>query len=456
MKGSVSRYCACGDPLTGKRFGKQCPSWTNSRHGQWLFVVDVPGLSGKRKQIRRGGFRSKAEAEKARDLAVRQIDEGAVFDDRLTTGEWLEYWLAEKSKTAGGSAAGRKVRSSTALAYRSHVDLYLIPHLGAVRLASLRPEHVSRAYDAIVANPHRPRVDSGEMSAATLRRIHATLRSALNAALRAQRIPRNPAQFVELSAVRRPRVHPWEAAELGHFLDHAATHRLGALFEVMALTGLRRGEALGLRWGDVDLARAVVLVRQQLVQVGRRCEFGPPKTASGEHRTVELDDVAIGALIGLRLRQDQERLSWGDTYTDLDLVFAREDGAAMLPDTVSKTFRRLAIKAGLRPIRLHDLRHGQASLMLAAGVPMPIVSKRLGHSTLTITSDTYSHLLEGVGRDAAQRASNLVPRQPRDTHVTPTGQTSPPERPEQPRGPGFIGAPRGTRTHNLRIKSPQL
>jgi integrase len=208
------------------------------------------------------------------------------------------------------------------------------------------------------------------------------------------------------------------------------SHRLGAVFEVMALTGLRRGEALGLRWDDVDLSRAMLTVRQQLVQVGRQREYGPPKTASGEHRVVELDDVAVGALIGLRLRQDQERLEWGEAYNDLDLVFAREDGSAILPDTVSKTFRRLAVEAGLRPIRLHDLRHGQASLMLAAGVPMPIVSKRLGHSTLTITSDTYLHLLEGVGRDAAQRAANLVPRQPRDTHVTPTAQPGSAEPPE--------------------------
>ena len=223
-----------------------------------------------------------------------------------------------------------------------------------------------------------------------------------------------------------------------------------------ALTGLRRGEALGLRWVDVDLIAAEITVRQQLVQVGRRVEFGPPKTSSGEHRVIELDDVTVGALIAQQMRQQTERDEWGDAYTDLNLVFAREDGSPVLPDTSSKTFQRLAVAAGVRPIRLHDLRHGQASLMLAAGVPLAIVSKRLGHSTLGITSDTYSHLLAGVGRDAAQRASNLVPRAARDTYVTTFATDLLDEDAQRRETTVFAGGPRGTRTRNLRIKSPQL
>lgn len=311
------------------------------------------------------------------------------------------------------------LRPTTVRAYRSHTDEYLIPHLGRLRLQDLRPSHIDKLLAAL---------DNGKRKPATVRRIHATLRSALSTAVRRRLINFNAAKDVDLPASQRPNVKPWEPAELGQFLDTIGTHRLGAMFEVVAGTGLRRGEAVGLRWDDVDLAGRVIVVRQQIVQESGRlknkqsaapcpyCEaghmgvsFGKPKTASGEDRVIDLDEVTVGALLSHQLRQQAERESWGDAYVDHGLVFAREDGKPLRPDDVTKLFGALVDAAGLRRIRLHDLRHGQASLMLAAGIDMAIVSKRLGHSTITITSDTYSHLLGGVGRDAADRAAALIP-----------------------------------------------
>lgn len=176
------------------------------------------------------------------------------------------------------------------------------------------------------------------------------------------------------------------------------------------MTGLRRGEACGLRWVDVDLQRGALWVRQQVVQLGHELVVGPPKTASGEDRRVDLDEQTVGTLLAHRLAQDAERATWGAAWVETGLVFTREDGSGWHPETVTKRFIALATEAGVRPVRLHDLRHGQASLMLAAGVPLAIVSKRLGHSSITITSDTYSHLLDGVGRQAAEAAAGLVPR----------------------------------------------
>jgi integrase len=205
-------------------------------------------------------------------------------------------------------------------------------------------------------------------------------------------------------------VRPWEPEELGAFLDHAAGHRLGVLFEVLAMTGLRRGEVVGLRWGDVSLEKRVLWVRQAVVQVGYETVVGQPKTSSGEDRRVDLDAATAGSLIAHRLQQDVEKAAFGAAYEDHDLVFAREDGSYLKPEVVSKTFQALVAEAGLRRVRLHDLRHGQASIMLAAGVDMTVVSKRLGHSGIRITSDTYTHLLDGVGRQAAEAAAALVPR----------------------------------------------
>jgi integrase len=136
-----------------------------------------------------------------------------------------------------------------------------------------------------------------------------------------------------------------------------------------------------------------------------------------------------------RLQQDSERATWGAAYSDHGLVFAREDGTPIAPQRVTKRFAQLVSAAGLRPIRLHDLRHGQASLMLAAGVPIAVVSKRLGHSTITLTSDTYSHMLQGVGRDAAERAAALVPLAPKASPMSACDQSVTSEAPETTQDP---------------------
>jgi hypothetical protein len=170
-------------------------------------------------------------------------------------------------------------------------------------------------------------------------------------------------------------VRPLEPAELGRLLDHLAGDLLGAFFEMVAATGLRRGEALALRWSDVNIDRGRLVVRQQLVQIAghhagpycgqahREMLFGSPKTASGDARIVELDGQTTGLLLEHRLRQDTERAQWGDAYADHGLVFAHEDGTPLYGDEVTKRFGELCDAAGVRRVRLHDLRHGRASLI---------------------------------------------------------------------------------------------
>lgn len=343
-----------------------------------------------------------------------EVEAGQYRDDgRTTVAAYLRDWLEDKV------AAG--LRASTARSYRQHIADYLVPHLGHRRLGELRPVHDSRLLkDLATSNATRSR----KIGPTTIRRVHATLRSALSDAVRHELVRRNAAKDARVPKAERPKVHPWEPAELGTFLDHAAPHRLGSLFELIALAGLRRGEALGLRWSDLDLERGILVVRQQVVQLDgepdlkpcpycgkahRGLAFSAPKTASGEARRVDLGERGIGSLLTHRLAQDEEGAAWGSAYTDHGLVFARETGDPIPPESATKAFGRLVNEAGLRPVRLHDLRHGRASLMLAAGVPIAVVSKMLGHSSITITSDTYSHLLEGVGRAAADAADALVP-----------------------------------------------
>jgi len=429
VRGHFSKVCDCRDPETGKKLGKECPKRGQARHGSWMFVVGVKGPDGKRRQVHRQGFATKAAAEAELERIVGMARDGVLIDEKLTLAQWLDTWLEAKTAGSGISGVGKPLRPTTARSYESHVRLYLRPLLGHVPLAKLRSEQIAAAYTKILeSTPERP------MSASTLRRIHATLSSALVAAVRSRRLDRNPAEYVDLPTVRPNHVQPWTPEELGRFLDFAASDRLGPVFELMAGTGLRRGEALGLRWSDVDLDRGAITVNQQLIQLsaskGSPCELcggharvaaGPPKTAAGERRQVAIGASSRHALLAARNVQTQEREEFGDAYADHGLVFAWPDGSPYSPDYVTARFVALVKASGERPVRLHDLRHGAASLMLAAGVPMAVVSKRLGHSQISLTINLYSHLLPETDRAAAEATEALIPRQERSGNVTALG-----------------------------------
>jgi integrase len=355
----------------------------------------------------------------------------------LDRGEYLDQWIAGK--------AG--LRSNTRRSYQGHIDLYLKPGLGHVRLTELRDVHVERLYAAL---PLVGRAEPGDeapdelarvlavrtgqgpvrpMGATSIRRVHATLMSALNSAVKRKMLSDNPAAHVELPSARRvravvwtseriavwqatgvrPVVAVWTPQQAGTFLDVAAEHRLYPLFHLIAYRGLRRGEAVGLRWEDVHLEGRSLSITQQVVQLGWGLEVGEPKTGSGS-RTVSLDDDSAAVLATWQTKQDEERREWGAAWQHTGLVFTGEDGTGLHPAHVTDTFQAISERAGLPPIRLHDLRHTAASLALQAGVPMKVVSEQLGHSSLAITADTYTSVLPAVAHAAAEAVAGIVPR----------------------------------------------
>lgn len=409
MQGSVFRRCGCVDE-NGKPGWRSCSLLSRGTHGSWAYRVDLgPGIDRDgvfraRRQRYRSGFPTKAAATAALTELSASVNQGShVESSRLSVGVYLQQWLEGRTR----------LRPTTRESYERYLERYFVPLLGHIELGQLRAVDIEQAYAAIRTGSGRGVKRREAIKPATLLRLHSVLKAALNTAVRRKLLPYNPALGVELEPVRRPRVQPFEPQELGRFLDEAGKHHLGPLFEVMALTGLRRGEAVGLRWQDVDLERGVLVVRQQIVRQREQLVAGPPKTRTGEDRRVDLDSGTIGVLITHRLRQDEERQHIGLPTPAHDLVFTWPDGSAYSPDYVSRQFKLLSKRVGLPVKRLHDLRHGAASLQLAAGVPIAVVSQRLGHSTITLTADTYSHLLEGVGRDAAERAAALVPRRAR-------------------------------------------
>ncbi len=420
MSGSLRRTCACRDAETRKQYGTRCPQLAaSSSHGTWQFVVSLPGLGGKRRQMRKSGFATKKEAAGELAKIVAQVTAGDYRDDgRQTVAKYLNEWL-ERSIEDG-------LRPSTARGYRAYITNDMIPALGHVRLGNLTPSHV----DAFL---RQLRADGRGVT--TVRRIHAILRSALASAKRRRLVSYNAAIDVDVPAANSSHVEPWEPAELAVFLDHAITDRLGAIYEVLAFTGLRRGEACALRWSDIDLEHGVITVRTNLVSVGGPVVEGLPKTRKGERR-VDIGDRTIGALMVHKLGQDAQRAYVGSGWRGTtDRVFTRPDGSDVSPDHVSAVFRRLlgearfpddadlpdADRRRLRKIRLHDLRHGAASMALMAGFDIATVSKKLGHSSISITADTYTHLIGGVGRKMADAAELLMPpRNNGDNTVTTT------------------------------------
>ncbi|GAA2232452.1 hypothetical protein GCM10010430_11240 [Kitasatospora cystarginea] len=202
----------------------------------------------------------------------------------------------------------------------------------------------------------------------------------------------------------------WTPQQTGAFLDSVADDRLYAMWHVIAFRGLRRGEACGQPWSETNLDNGSLTVTAQLVQDGWEVEESDPKT-DGSFRTVALDDDTVAVLRRHRERQQKERADWGPAWKATGRVFTNEDGSWLHPGKVTEMFERLVAASGQPPIRLHDLRHGAATLALAGGVDMKVVSDMLGHSSIKITSDIYTSVLPEIAKDAAEAAAKLVPLQ---------------------------------------------
>lgn len=409
----VSRQCGCVDAETGRQRGVTCPHLpADDDHGSWYFAVQVHGLDGQRQRIRQGGYADPEEAQAAgRALATADHDGAGAG---CTLGQWLARWLATKDA----------LRPSTRQGYATHIRLYLDPQLGKIRLHKLTSRDVNGLLAALAAHPSPT---GRRLSPATVVRIHATLRTALNAAMRARLIPVNPANGAELPRPRRPHPVIWTAArtsrwqqagerpaiavwteqQLAAFLAGVAQDRLYAAWWLAALRGLRRGELAGLRWTDVDLHAAELTVAQQRVHANGHVVVGPPKSAAS-CRVVALDSETVRVLTRHRERQERLHARAGSRWRDSGYVFTTADGAPLRPDYLTGRFRRLVTASGLPPVRLHDLRHGAATLALAVHTDLKVVQVMLEHASIVLTADTYVSVLPVVAHDAARETALLV------------------------------------------------
>jgi integrase len=331
-----------------------------------------------------------------------------------TVERWLRYWLTTRTK----------IRPTTLPSYQIHVENHLIPHLGRVRLSELAGHHITDMIAAIGATTNRY---GRTPTPSTLHRIRATLRSALNAAIREGLLRDNPARYVEVPSPRRPHALVWTAQRVearqtigerpavavwttehtATFLGFVTKDRLAVMWWLIALRGLRRGEVAGLRWADVDLDVGVAMIEQQRIANGHLVTVGPPKTAASR-RLVALDRHTVRLLREHRRRQRAEQRAAGDGWQDSGYVFTTTDGAPLHPDFLTRRFHRLVLESGLPPVRLHDLRHGAASLAHCAGIDLKTVQAQLGHSSIVLTADTYTSVLTDLLAYAAEATARLV------------------------------------------------
>lgn len=366
------------------------------RSNRWAYVVDVgrdPG-TGRRRQRTKGGFPTRKAAEQALAEVIRDLGRGTyVGRDPQTVGEWVERWLPSMAS---------KIRSSTLRDYE-HCLARVTERLGHVRLQELRPLDIEELYAALLSDGHRY---GGGLSPKTVRNVHIALRRSLADAERFGLVQRNVAALVKAPSPQRKELQTWTPDEVRTFLESVEDDRLSAAYRLLATTGMRRGEVLGLRWPCVDLKAGRLQVNQSLTVVKDEFVWAPPKTARSR-RSLSLDGATVTALREHRGRQNKERLALGEAWVDGDLLFCDEAGRELHPDRFSRAFSSAAKRAGVRPIRLHDLRHTWATLALQAGIHPKVVSERLGHATTGITLDVYSHVQPEMDAEAASAVAKL-------------------------------------------------
>jgi integrase len=355
--------------------------------------LDRDPVTGKRQREWHSGYSTKREAETARVEILSRLQRGEhVVPSKLTLSDYLtDRWLPVRQS---------QLAPSTFESYAANVRHHIVPAIGSARLQGLSADVLTRFYGE--------RLKSG-LSARTVRYLHSIVHKALADALSWGLVVRNVADAASPpsnKAAKAPPPATWSAAELATFLRTVAGARLEPLWRLYATTGLRRGEALGLAWRNVDLNTGMAAIAKARISTEGGVVDSSPK--SGRGRAVALDAGTVAKLREHRKRQLEERLSWGPAYADGDYVFCREDGTPYAPDYITRAFRDAVKRAEVPRVRLHDLRHTWASLALAAGVNPKVVSERLGHATVSFTLDTYSHVMPGLQEDAAAKVAALI------------------------------------------------
>ncbi|MGW4775973.1 tyrosine-type recombinase/integrase [Streptomyces filamentosus] len=339
--------------------------------------------------------KSWAECDAKRRALLDKVGNGVPVPTRsMKLSEWLPYWLDNIVKP--------RRKKTTAAKYEVHVRLYLVPMLGSKRLESLGVADVRRFLVQL----------EKKTSAATAKESHRVLRTALTAACREELVSRNVATLVEPPSVAARELSPWSLDETLDFLAASRKDPLYAAFVLAIALGFRRGEVVGLRWENVDLDKREIRVRTQRQRVAGEVYEDDPK-GRRRKQTLPLPAICVAPLRWQRLKQAAARERAGEKWTETGYVFTTRTGQPIEPRNLYRSFTRVAKNAGLRVVRLHDARHGTATLLTAAGVPPRVVMEILGHSQIAVTMNVYTHVVQDTQREAVGHVDRLLRSRPR-------------------------------------------
>lgn len=360
-------------------------------HGRWIARFSL--ADGRRKAVYGA---TRAEVAQKLAAATRDRDIGLpTLNEQTTLGDFLARWLEQSVKPRN--------RPSTVKSYTTHVRVHLAPALGSVRLARLTPSDVERFMAGKLAEG---------LSASTVTRIRATLRRSLALAQKQGLVARNSAALADPPHAQPKRYESLTIEQARAFLEAVRGHRLEALFAVAIATGLRQGELLGLQWTDVDLDGKRLFVRHALQRVDGVPTLVEPKTPRSR-RTIALPLLAL-AQLRAQLERRSVALADDGEWNPLALVFTSMDGTPLDGPNVTHALQRLLREAGLPHLRFHDLRHTCASLLLAQGANMRVIMEQLGHTQISLTMNTYSHVMPEAMQDAAERMERILTGAPAD------------------------------------------
>lgn len=351
--------------------------------------------NGKRRYTNKTIHGTKKNAEKYLTAKLRDKDLGINIEPASESlDKYLDKWLQ--------SVVRSRVREATFDDYTYLLNRYISPSLGAIKLRDIRSIDIQKVYGDLL--------NEQELSARTVRMTHAVLSSALKQAVRWHMLPRNPCEFVDLPRMARKEMRALSPEEASRFLEAAKTDRLGIVLAFALATGMRPEEYLALKWSDLDLHAGTATVRRTLIwRKGGGWYFSEPKT-SRSRRTVPLPVSLVRDLIEHRRKQSESRLKKGQDYENNDLVFAASEGTPiLLRNLVRRHFRPVTTRAKLPDtLRLYDLRHSCATLLLSAGENPKVVSERLGHASIVLTLDTYSHVLPSMQQAATEKLEKIL------------------------------------------------
>ncbi|MBG9772377.1 tyrosine-type recombinase/integrase [Brevibacillus laterosporus] len=371
------------------------------RGDKWCFVVELPRdeSTGKRKQKWFSGFTKKKDAEQALTQKLHELQTGLTIDaSDMTVSQYMEYWLENYAKAS--------TRPTTHNVYEKRVKRYIIPRIGRIKLKDLKVIHLQKMYTDLLKNGAMYR--EGGISPITIRHIHGLIHKALQNAERWQMVSRNVARLVELPRVEKKETIVLTREQVQVLVESVKGKELCIPVLLAVTTGMRYAEVFGLAWKDIDFEKKTIHVKQQLVRTKGAYHLTPPKTKSSE-RIISLSESLIGPLKQHKAEQAQSKLLFGPSFNVDGLVCCRpEDGLPYSATPARRKFRRLLEEAGLPDIRIHDLRHTVATLLLETGVHPKIVSELLGHANIGITLDRYSHVSMTMQQEAIASLENAI------------------------------------------------